>query len=571
MAGTRLRAARRRRLILKGGREIVVSDAYLTVSERQPANEAEAAALYLDLLAETYLCLPRPQPEYRDWPQRAERTLLDLSVSPDCTSVRNGFRYLKPYVADDAKPPESMVQFTVATNIHEYERWSKRETALAAALRATLPTFFDETAGAIVRWLPGAEFDDVQGEENMNHSAMDSWYLHHALFNTWRMACECESPDAKRLFRDSLPFVMRVARRFDYRWPIFFDLRTLDVIRAESQPGMGGETDVGGIYALVMLHAHEMFGDDEYLQEAKKGAESLRGLGFTLGYQLNTTGFAAEAALRLWKLTGDRWYLELSEICMANIFDNMWLWECKYGNAKYYRNFFGLFPLRDAPYIAPYEELEAQAKFFDFLANGGEDVRPSLRLLLAEYQKYNLDRAWFYYPDALPIAAVSDAPRNGRIERGLSVPLEDLQDGFATSGTVGQEIYGAGLPFVLASRSYVRVPDAGYMLYCNYPAYDFSLERGADAIEARWRIAGDPRGTCELRVISVDANLGAAVVTVATKAGSIGVPIAGRVTPEGHAAFELRGGHEVSIEIRLDADVAGKYDVVIGAPPVATA
>jgi hypothetical protein len=31
------------------------------------------------------------------------------------------------------------------------------------------------------------------------------------------------------------------------------------------------------------------------------------------------------------------------------------------------------------------------------------------------------------------------------------IPLEDLREGDATSGTIGQEIYGAGGPFVFAA------------------------------------------------------------------------------------------------------------------------
>jgi hypothetical protein len=555
--------------VLRRAREFVVSDAYLTLVERVPASDAEAAALYLDMLADTYLCLPRPEPEYHDWPMRAERALRDLSVSPECTTTKHGLRYLKPYVSDDTKPPESMVQLTLASNVHEYERWAERATVLSATLHATVPSFFDEGVGSIVRWLPTAQFDDSQAEQNMNHSAMDSWYLHHALFNTWRVADECASNEAKRLFKASLPFVMRVARRFAYRWPIFFDLRSLDVIRAESEPGKGGETDVGGIYALVMLHAYDMFGDAEYLEEAKKGVESLRGLGFTLGYQLNTTGFAAEAALRLWKLTGERSYLELGEICLANVFDNMWLWQCTYGNARHYRNFFGLFPLRKAPYTAPYEEMEAQAKCFELLANGDGDLRPSLRLLLTEYQKYNLDRAWYYYPDALPVDVVEDEPRNGRILRGLSVPLEDLQDGFEKSGQVGQEIYGAGLPFVFTSRHYARVPGAAYLLYCNYPASAFSSKRTAGGMNATWRIAGDPRGTCQVRVVPIEANMAPAAVTVTTMAGSVRVPLAGTITPEGHAAFTLRGGLDIEVDILGQIRSAAEHSVVIGAPAAA--
>lgn len=550
---------------LAKAREIVVSDAYLTVTERVPATDGEAAAQYLDMLADVYLCLPRPDVEYHDWPERASRTLRDLSFSPACTYVRDGRRYLMPYVGDEAKPPESMVQLTLAVNTGEYDRWRGETSAFADTMRATVPAFFDDEVGSIVRWLPGADFGASQAEENMNHEAMDSWYLHHSLFNVSRLASEGDER-AKELFGKSLPFAIRVARRFGYRWPIFFNLRNLDVIRAESEPGKGGETDVGGLYALVMLHAHELFGDAEYLDEARRGVESLRGLGFTLGYQLNTTGFAAEAALRLWKMTGEREYLELSEICMANLFDNMWLWQCDYDRARHYRPFFGLFPLRDAPYLAAYEELEAQGKFHDYLDLGGDDVRPSLRVLLAEYQKYALDRAWGYYPDALPADAVAEKSRNGHLERVLSVPLEDMQDGHKASGEVGQELYGAGMPFVYASRHYAHMPATGCVVYSNYPMYDLTVSAvGGDAV-VTWRAGGDPRCAWQLRVIPVEPNTPPAAVSVATHAGEVRVPLRGMLTPEGHAAFTLRGGQ--TAEIRWHAPVAGAaHAVTIGAVP----
>ena len=550
---------------LPKAREIVVSDAYLTVNDRVPATDGMAAAQYLDMLADIYLCLERPDTVYRDWPDRAARALRDLSLSPACTYVRDGRRFLMPYVGDRAKPPESMVQLTLAVNTGEYDRWRGEASAFGDAMRDTAEAFFDDEVGSLVRWLPGADFGPSQAEDNMNHEAMDSWYLHHSLFNVSRLASEGDET-AKELFRRSLPFAMRVARRFAYRWPIFFNLRNLDVIRAEAEPGKGGETDVGGLYALVMLHAHELFGEADYLAEAERGVQSLRGLGFGLGYQLNTTGFAAEAAMRLWKKTQQREYLELSEICMANLFDNMWLWRCDYGRARHYRPFFGLFPLRDAPYLAAYEELEAQGKFHEYLELGGDDVRPSLRLLLAEYQRYSLDRAWSYYPDTLPADAIAEKSRNGRIERALSVPLEDLQDGFEASGQVGQELYGAGMPFVYTSRHYAQVPATRCMVYSDYPMYDLRFAAGGRDTTVSWRAGGDPRCSCELRVIPAEPNTPAASVDASTMAGDVRVPLRGTLTPEGHAAFTLRGGQ--TAEIRWSSPRKGDaHTVLIGAMP----
>ena len=527
--------------ILPQARELVLSDAYLAIERGAVQTDAEAAARYLDAFADVYQSLERPSPEYHDWPERAGRALRDLTLSPECTYERGGGRFLMPYVADRSKPPESMVQLTVLVNTLEYERWRGEASALSSTLLGGIARFYDPEIGSIVRWLPGEEFA-AQSEEHMDHESMDSWYLYHALFNMGRLASLGDAV-ARELFVKSLPFAVRVARRFDYRWPIFFDLRTLDIVRAESSPGKGGENDVAGLYALVMLHAHDLLGDALYFAEAQRAAQALRGMGFRVGYQMNTTGFAAEAMLRLWKATSDPQYLELGEICMAGLFDNMWLWRCDYGRARDYRTFFGMFPLHDAPYLAAYEELEAQAKFNVYLELGGRDVRPSLQLLLAEYQKFTLDRAWFYYPDALPLAALADDVRNGRIERALSVPLEDLQDGRSASGSVGQEIYGSGLAFVLASRHYVRLPEQNALVFCQYPLYDVRSTGAA----FKFRTGGDARGACELRIIPLDADREAPAASVRAAAGSSRAAIDGKRTVEGHLAFALDGGsaHEV--------------------------
>src|ERR1700733_5987679 len=546
--------------VLPGSRDLVVSDVFLTLVDSAPESQAQAAASYLDLLAGTYLCIERPPVAYHDWPGRAERTLRDLSFSPKCTYVRDGARYAMPYVADAEKPPESMVQFTLAVNAGEYARWGGDADSLAAVLGGTPAAFFDEQVGSVVRWLPGADFGASQAEANMNHDDMDSWYLHHALFNLQRLAAGGDAR-ARDLFVRSLPFAIRVARRFNYRWPVFFNLKTLDVVRAESEPGKGGEFDVGGLYALVMIHAHELLGDPEYLAEAEQGLLHLEGLGFRLGYQMNTTGFAAEAAMRLWKKTRKRAYLELSEICMANLFDNMWLWQCGYGRARHYRTFFGLLPLHDAPYLAAYEELEAQAKFHDYLTLGGEDVRPSLRLLLAEYQRHSLDRGWYYFPDALPADLIAEKPRNGEVARELSIPIEDLQDGWKPSGEVGQEIYGSGIAFVYTTRHYARIPEIGCLAFCDYPVYDFRPD--AKSGRASLRAGGDARCSGELRIIPQDPNMEPLDVTVTTRAGDVTVPLRGSHTAEGHAAFSVRGGQSVEIAWALPA-TARVPGVVIG-------
>ncbi|MBV8490239.1 MAG: hypothetical protein JO199_06900, partial [Candidatus Eremiobacteraeota bacterium] len=202
------------RAILPAGREITISDATLAFGT-PPSSERELAGFYLDLLAEVYAGLPKAEPEYRDWPLRAQRTLRDLVFSPKCTRRCDGQRYVMPYVGDDTKPPESMVQLTVLVNAIEYERWRGSSSRLSEDLSHAIERFYDPDKESIVRWLPGQPFEKG-GEEHMNHETMDSWYLYHALFNLARLAT-LGHPGARDVLRKSLPYAMRVARRFDYR------------------------------------------------------------------------------------------------------------------------------------------------------------------------------------------------------------------------------------------------------------------------------------------------------------------------------------------------------------------
>jgi hypothetical protein len=71
-----------------------------------------------------------------------------------------------------------------------------------------------------------------------------------------------------------------VAHHFKYQWPVFYKMDTLEVIKAETAPGMGGEHDVPGLYTHVMLQAYELTGKKRYLNEAETAAKKLQGLRF---------------------------------------------------------------------------------------------------------------------------------------------------------------------------------------------------------------------------------------------------------------------------------------------------
>src|SRR5690606_2263071 len=115
----------------------------------------------------------------------------------------------------------------------------------------------------------------------------------------------------------------------------------------------------------------------------------------TCALPIYNTAYAAEALLELWCMTKEDPYLRLSELCMANLLRNTALWEQKYGNAAAYPTFFMLFPLRDAPYAALFEEQECLASFNRYLACAVETYAPIAKEILAlllDYCKYALHR-----------------------------------------------------------------------------------------------------------------------------------------------------------------------------------
>jgi hypothetical protein len=54
-------------------------------------------------------------------------------------------------------------------------------------------------------------------------------------------------------------------------------MATLQVIKAETDKGLGGEKDVPGTYADLMPRVWKLTGEDRYFQEAVKAAEKLKG------------------------------------------------------------------------------------------------------------------------------------------------------------------------------------------------------------------------------------------------------------------------------------------------------
>jgi len=508
---------------LPGGKPTTLSDALIALEPDLPEDEQQTARQFLLALGDLYPFLDKPTPKHRDWPARAEATLRDLQASPKATIRHYGHRYVHPYT--ESEYPDSMVQMTVLAPMVDYGVWKGEAHPLEDELRAGLGRFYDSELKSVRRYLPNVGKDK-------DKDAVDSWYLYHPLMNLARLA-ERGDDKARMLLADSLDFAIKAAHHFKYAWPIQFKVTDFSVIVAARNEETGlGQTDVGGQYAYLMLQAHSLFGEPRFLEEAKRALIHARGMQFELAYQANLTAWGAVAALKLWRLTDDETFRQQSHVFLANFFHNSVMWESQIGTAKAFPNFLGVTCLHDAPYMAMYECFESVAAFDEYLAVAPEGIDRAARLLLTEYRRFAFDRAWHYYPDALPAEALATDIRNGHIDRDLSFPLEDLRVDGSAQGQVGQEIYGCGAAFVFSSLAFHRLEGAPFLLFCDYPL------RQIDALGPRevvLKIDGTVNLTCAVRIIGEASKL-------SLRTDGKALP---RRASKPHVEWEVPGGAEV--------------------------
>src|SRR5205085_5011641 len=124
-----------------------------------------------------------------------------------------------------------------------------------------------------------------------------------------------------------------------------------------------GQTDVGGVYAWLMLRLHELTDDKRYLDEAEAAIQAAIGLRFDINYQANLTAWGAAACMRLWRITNRKVYLEQSYVYLASFLHNCEIWESELGHARHYSNFLGATCLQDAPYMAIFVFFVSFAEF----------------------------------------------------------------------------------------------------------------------------------------------------------------------------------------------------------------
>ena len=488
------------KLPLPANEAFTISDAYVIFDTEIFEETTTICEHFLNNLVKIYKVLQQPRIEYHDWPKIAEKVISDLTHNKGSWTQKDGMPYLSAYLCDYETPPESMVQLAVLAPFKEYEKWAAEKQPIVADLIRGLPAFYDPKINCINRWLPSMMDKLDKSEEQKKEMVMDSWYLHHPLMNLARLALDGDKT-AKKLVLDSIDYVIKVAHHFDYTWPVFYNMETLEIIKEETAPGAGGENDVPGSYAHLMLLVFKLTKDKRYFNEAEKAAKKLEDLGLNILYQANNTAFAAGALLELYKITNKKLYLDLSYTCLTGLFKNIQLYDCKYGFGKNYTNFFSIFPLNDAPYTAAYEELEVYAALSEYMIQAKDvDILPALKTLLPEFIKYAVARIAYYYPAMLPKEMLSEEVKTGEIQPDLWVPLEDLYNGWEKSGQVGQEVYGAGMPFGVVPRQYIKI-DNDFLIFIDYPQQ--YTKRGKSIT---LKLNGDKDMSCNLKILKISTK-----------------------------------------------------------------
>jgi len=441
-----------------------------------------------------------------------------------------------------------MVQAALQVPLVEYEGWLLKSQPLARSLAGNLEHFFLKDLKTMARWLPGEKFSREPSEEEQE-VRMDSWYLLHTMMNLGRLAGMGKNPERK-LFLDSLDYVIRAARHFRHDWPIFYHRKTFVVFKREKEDGLGGEQDAAGLYVHVMLQAWEITADRKYLAEAETAAGKLSGLGFGVLYQTNNTVFTAIGLARLWKATGNALYRDLSFVCIASVLSHLWLWEpSRPGHT--WRTFMGLPPLHEAPYIAPYEEAEVFACFRTYLEEMGGAAPESLRELLVEYGKHLLGRARYYLPEELPTDLVCDSPKEGIVDRSLPIPVEDLYPSVSPAAKVGQEVYGAALALVLATHAFSRWRKVPFMVWCDAPLAGAAFVLGKNSAKGTltFEVSGPAGHRYGVRLIPIPHGKGKLAFEVRKRESEKRkTTLQPKRTDENHLVFDAPG--EAIIEVR---------------------
>jgi hypothetical protein len=416
----------------------VVVSSYLYLEPAMPAAESDIATAYLRALETVDSAVARPSVPAADWQALAARSAADIAQQSNWVTI-NGHQYLRSYVSDTRSAPELLTQAGVLAGVRAYEARYNTSVPFDATLDADLSTYYDPVYGTVMNGLP--HDPSARGE---------SWYFVDNLISLLQLA-QAGDGTAKTLLLKSVEAVIKLAHVNGYEFPQNFAYSDFN------GSGSQVEHDVAGGYAWLMLGLNELTGNAQYLDESKASIAHVAGTGFDLSYETHMSAYTAAAAQRLYTMTGDTAYHGYAVLALANLFHAVRLWDCTYGTCKKgsgYHTYMGLNPLPWSDYVAMLEQYEAWLGLQSYLRYAQNEPAYMTNLVKA-FIRYSPRTLQYSLPPRLPSGAASSAageysfvPHNNL---SWHIPLEDLREGEVVSGAIGQELYGAGGPFMFAA------------------------------------------------------------------------------------------------------------------------
>ena len=423
---------------LPHGKATVVVSSYLYLEPAVPSSETGVAAAYLRALDTVEQTVGRPSVPAASWRALAARSAVNIAAPSNWVTV-NGHRYLRSYVSDTRSAPELLTQAGVLAGVRAYEARYRASVPFASTLDADLPTYFDPAYGTVMNSLP--HDPAARGE---------SWYFVDNLISLLQLA-QTGDGTARNLLLRSADAVIRLAHVNGYAFPQSFAYSDFN------GSGSQVEHDVAGGYAWLMLGLYDLTHDARYLAEAKTAVAHVAGTGFDLSYETHMSAYTAAAAQRLYTMTGDAAYRGYAVLALANLFHAVRLWDCTYGTCTKgagYHTYMGLNPLPWSDYVAMLEQYEAWLGLRSYLRYAHGEPAYVTNMVKA-FIRYSPRTLQYSLPPSLPAGAASFiAGEYAFVSRNnlrWEIPLEDLREGETASGAIGQELYGAGGPFMFAA------------------------------------------------------------------------------------------------------------------------
>jgi hypothetical protein len=412
---------------------------YLYLVPTIPSSESDMAAAYLQMLDVVNSQVSKPSIPSPDWTSLAAKSAQNLADSSNWVTV-GGHQYLRSYVSDTRSAPELITQAGVLAGVRAYEAKTGTTVPFAATLDADLTTFYDPAYHTIMNGLP--HDPGARGE---------SWYFVNNMISLLQLA-QLGDSTARQLLLDSTGTLMSLAHINHYEFPQNFAYSDLN------GGSSGIQADVVGGYAWLMLGLYDLTSDNQYLDEAKASIAHVGGKGFGLAYETHMSAYSAAAAERLFSMTHDTTYQGYARLALANLFHATRWWDCTYGACRKgsgYHTYMGLNPLPWSDYIAMLEQYEAWLGLQDYMKYA-QDEPAFVTDLVKAFITYTPLTLQYALPPMLPSGTASSAAGEYSFvpHNNLSwyIPIEDLREGEVTSGVIGQEIYGAGGPFMFAAH-----------------------------------------------------------------------------------------------------------------------